>query len=56
MAIAEKVYRNMGVKGNEVFVSDGAQCDISRLQVYMLETPNWLASAAHVTCLNLYIC
>ena len=33
MAIAEKLYRNMGVKGNEVFVSDGAQCDISRLQV-----------------------
>ncbi|XP_030485479.1 probable LL-diaminopimelate aminotransferase, chloroplastic [Cannabis sativa] len=33
VAIAEKLYRNMGVKGNEVFVSDGAQCDISRLQM-----------------------
>lgn len=33
VAIAETLYRNMGIKGNEVFVSDGAQCDISRLQV-----------------------
>lgn len=33
MAIAETFYRDLGVKGNEVFVSDGAQCDISRLQV-----------------------
>ncbi|POO04066.1 LL-diaminopimelate aminotransferase [Trema orientale] len=33
VAIAEKLYRNMGIKGNEVFVSDGAQCDISRLQM-----------------------
>lgn len=33
MAIAETLYRGTGVKGNEIFVSDGAQCDISRLQV-----------------------
>ncbi|XP_062097678.1 probable LL-diaminopimelate aminotransferase, chloroplastic [Humulus lupulus] len=33
VAIAEKLYKNMGVQGNEVFVSDGAQCDISRLQM-----------------------
>lgn len=33
VAIAERFYKNTGVKGNEVFVSDGAQCDISRLQV-----------------------
>lgn len=33
MAIAETFYRNMGVKDREIFVSDGAQCDISRLQV-----------------------
>ena len=33
MAIADKFYRDVGVKVNEVFVSDGAQCDISRLQV-----------------------
>ena len=32
-AIAEKVYPNMGIRGNEVFVSDGAQCDIARFQV-----------------------
>ncbi|KAK4559623.1 hypothetical protein RGQ29_008723 [Quercus rubra] len=35
MAIAETFYRDLGVKGNEVFVSDGAQCDISRLQAYI---------------------
>jgi aspartate/methionine/tyrosine aminotransferase len=32
-AIAETFYRDLGVKENEIFVSDGAQCDISRLQV-----------------------
>ena len=32
MAIAETLYRGTGVKGSEIFVSDGAQCDISRLQ------------------------
>ncbi|XP_023549870.1 probable LL-diaminopimelate aminotransferase, chloroplastic [Cucurbita pepo subsp. pepo] len=36
--IAEMLYGNMGIKGKEVFVSDGAQCDISRLQ--MLLGPN----------------
>ncbi len=29
--IAEKLYKNM-VKGDEVFISDGAKCDIGRLQ------------------------
>ncbi|KAJ7959060.1 LL-diaminopimelate aminotransferase [Quillaja saponaria] len=37
-AIAEKLYQDTGVKGNEIFVSDGAQCDISRFQ--MLLAPN----------------
>ncbi|KAG7980933.1 hypothetical protein I3843_05G207600 [Carya illinoinensis] len=34
-AIAETFYRDVGVKADEVFVSDGAQCDISRLQMLM---------------------
>ncbi|KAL6296929.1 hypothetical protein ACE6H2_005071 [Prunus campanulata] len=34
-AIAEKFYNNMGIEGDEVFVSDGAQCDISRLQMLL---------------------
>lgn len=34
-AIAETFYKEMGVKDKEVFVSDGAQCDISRLQVHI---------------------
>ncbi|KAI9106733.1 hypothetical protein K1719_022261 [Acacia pycnantha] len=34
-AIAERLYRNSGVKENEVFVSDGAQCDISRIQMLL---------------------
>ncbi|XP_047969907.1 aminotransferase ALD1, chloroplastic-like isoform X1 [Salvia hispanica] len=32
-AIAETFYKDMGIQGAEVFVSDGAQCDISRLQM-----------------------
>ncbi|KAL9141306.1 hypothetical protein ABFS82_14G094200 [Erythranthe guttata] len=32
-AIAETFYKDMGIKDTEVFVSDGAQCDISRLQL-----------------------
>jgi LL-diaminopimelate aminotransferase len=32
-AIAEKIYPNMGITDSEVFISDGAQCDIARLQV-----------------------
>ncbi|KVI10939.1 hypothetical protein Ccrd_010654 [Cynara cardunculus var. scolymus] len=31
-AIAESFYKGLGVKDAEVFVSDGSQCDISRLQ------------------------
>eukprot|EP00249_Psilotum_nudum_P016683 c25943_g1_i1 orf=65-1492(+) len=32
-AIAEKFYGEMGIKSSEIFVSDGAKCDIARLQV-----------------------
>ncbi|XP_060673678.1 aminotransferase ALD1, chloroplastic [Ziziphus jujuba] len=35
MAIAETLYGNMDVKSHEIFVSDGAQCDISRLQMLL---------------------
>ena len=38
-AIAETLYRGTGVKENEVFVSDGAQCDISRVQVMLFLQP-----------------
>ena len=34
-AIAETFYKNMDISSDEIFVSDGAQCDISRLQVYI---------------------
>lgn len=34
-AIAQTFYRDMGIKANEVFVSDGAQCDISRIQMLL---------------------
>ncbi|CAL5183181.1 unnamed protein product [Lathyrus oleraceus] len=34
-AIAHRVYKDLGIKPSEVFVSDGAQCDISRLQLLM---------------------
>lgn len=30
--IAEEVYPDMGIQESEVFISDGAQCDIARLQ------------------------
>lgn len=32
--IADTIYKDLGIKPSEVFVSDGAQCDISRLQVF----------------------
>ncbi|PKI73862.1 hypothetical protein CRG98_005732 [Punica granatum] len=35
MAIARAMYKDMGVKWEEVFVSDGAQCDISRVQMLL---------------------
>nr|GEY22872.1 aminotransferase ALD1, chloroplastic [Tanacetum cinerariifolium] len=34
-AIAESFYKDLGVKDAEVFVSDGSQCDISRLQLLL---------------------
>ncbi|XP_022768280.1 probable LL-diaminopimelate aminotransferase, chloroplastic isoform X2 [Durio zibethinus] len=34
-AIAGKIYQDMGIKADEIFVSDGAQCDISRLQMLL---------------------
>ncbi|XP_027368374.1 probable LL-diaminopimelate aminotransferase, chloroplastic [Abrus precatorius] len=34
-AIAETVYQDMQVKENEIFVSDGAKCDISRVQMLL---------------------
>ncbi|CAI9770092.1 unnamed protein product [Fraxinus pennsylvanica] len=32
-AIAETFYKDTGIKDSEVFISDGSQCDISRLQM-----------------------
>ncbi|KAK3227480.1 hypothetical protein Dsin_007342 [Dipteronia sinensis] len=32
-AIASTFYRDLGIEENDIFVSDGAKCDISRLQV-----------------------
>lgn len=32
-AVASTIYKDMNIKYNEVFISDGAQCDISRLQL-----------------------
>ncbi|CAI0439229.1 unnamed protein product [Linum tenue] len=34
-AIAETFYKDVNVKDSEVFVSDGAQCDIARLQLLL---------------------
>ena len=31
--IAESCYANTNIKADEVFVSDGAKCDIARLQI-----------------------
>ncbi|PIA48002.1 hypothetical protein AQUCO_01400531v1 [Aquilegia coerulea] len=33
--IVETMYQFVGIKDTEVFVSDGAQCDISRIQAYI---------------------
>lgn len=34
-AIASTFYGDVGIKEDDIFVSDGAKCDISRLQVCM---------------------
>ncbi|XP_038984474.1 aminotransferase ALD1 homolog [Phoenix dactylifera] len=34
-AIAETIYADMGIEESEVFVSDGTQCDISRVQLML---------------------
>ncbi|XWS21554.1 hypothetical protein CRYUN_Cryun30bG0064200 [Craigia yunnanensis] len=34
-AIAGKIYQDMGIKAYEIFVSDGAQCDIFRIQMLL---------------------
>lgn len=34
-AIAETFYKNTGITSSEIFISDGAQCDISRLQMLL---------------------
>ncbi|KAI4296327.1 hypothetical protein L6164_036293 [Bauhinia variegata] len=34
-AIADAFYKDLGIKPTEVFVSDGAQCDITRLQLLL---------------------
>ncbi|KMS99704.1 hypothetical protein BVRB_1g021370 [Beta vulgaris subsp. vulgaris] len=34
-AIAETYYKNTVIKSSEIFISDGAQCDISRLQMLL---------------------
>ncbi|CAN6483233.1 unnamed protein product [Victoria cruziana] len=35
MAIAELVYKDLGIDYSDVFISDGAQCDISRFQLLL---------------------
>lgn len=37
-AIAATIYKDMGIRDTEVFVSDGAQCDISRIQVTQISS------------------
>lgn len=40
-AIAGKFYRDLGIKETEIFVSDGAQSDIARLQVCKCSVFHW---------------
>jgi len=35
-AIASTYYKGLGIEETDIFVSDGAKCDISRLQVVVL--------------------
>lgn len=34
-AITATFYSDLGIGEDDIFVSDGAKCDISRLQVYL---------------------
>jgi LL-diaminopimelate aminotransferase len=35
-AIASTFYPDLGIEDDDIFVSDGAKCDISRLQVHFV--------------------
>jgi aspartate/methionine/tyrosine aminotransferase len=39
-AIASTYYKDLGIDESDIFVSDGAKCDISRLQVLVLYSLN----------------
>ena len=39
-AITSTFYRDLGIEEDDIFVSDGAKCDISRLQVILFFFPN----------------
>jgi LL-diaminopimelate aminotransferase len=40
-AIASTFYRDLGIEEDDIFVSDGAKCDLSRLQVYSIFFKMW---------------
>ena len=42
-AIAATYYADLGIEDSDIFVSDGAKCDISRLQVPKESTPSLLS-------------
>ncbi|KAG8097203.1 hypothetical protein GUJ93_ZPchr0013g34398 [Zizania palustris] len=49
-AIADKVYSDMGIKESEVFISDGAQCDIARLQTEKVDDGGKYAEIEYMRC------
>lgn len=47
-AIASTFYGDLGIEEDDIFVSDGAKCDISRFQVCLISTSNILKLVKYV--------
>ncbi|KAL4278153.1 hypothetical protein GQ457_03G000260 [Hibiscus cannabinus] len=46
-ALASTFYGNLGIEEDDIFVSDGAKCDISRLQVVFGSNVTWQCKTHH---------
>ena len=53
-AIAATYYPDLGIEETDIFVSDGAKCDISRLQVQNASSPPLVYCSCYIVAHNFY--
>lgn len=51
-AIASTFYHDLGIEEDDIFVSDGAKCDISRLQVHFVSLKYIMSYLNYLFCLS----